>query len=86
MADYRPVPFPMTRYDSTGLPVTVQNVDALQTLPATFTPLPTTPAAIVAFPPAIIATVIPTPLPILPPVLTTLIALNKPKSRRERDN
>lgn len=84
---YVPVPFPMVRYDSTGLSVTVQNADALAALPATFTPAPTTVAALVAFPPAIIATVVVMPLPALPATLTTLIALNTPKSKsRGRDN
>ena len=86
---YVPIPFPMVRYDSTGLPVTVPNSEAAATLPPTFAGVPTTPAALVAFPPALIAQVVKLPLQVivaLPPVLSTLIAINTPKSNGKGDH
>ena len=86
---YVPIPFPMVRYDATGLPVTISNAADVATLPATFTAVPTTPAALVAFPPALIASVVKLPPQIavtLPPVLSTLIAINTPKSNGRGDH
>ena len=86
---YVPIPFPMVRYDATGLPLTVQNADALATLPPSFTPLPTTPAVLVAFPPALVAQVAKIPVQVavaLPQTLSTLIALNSPSRKSRGDS
>ena len=80
---YVPVPFPMVRYDSSGVPLIVNNAADVALLPATVTALPQTPAAIVAFPPSLIAQVAklpPTVAVALPPVLKQLIAVNTPKT------
>mgnify|MGYP001608081586 CR=1 FL=1 len=86
---YVPIQYPQVLYDSTGLPVTVRNADAAATLPSTFAPVPTTAAALVAFPPAVIAQVAKIPPPIavaLPSALSTLIAINTPKSNGKGNN
>ncbi len=73
--------FPQCLYGPDGLPFTVPNAAVAAALPRTFTPVPTTPAALVAFPPALIAQVVKLPPAVavtLPPVLTKLIALNAP--------
>ncbi len=77
---YVPVLFPMVRYDAvTGLPVTVTSAAALAALPATFAPVPVTPAAIQAFPPSLIAQAVKIPITvILPAPLPALIAVNTP--------
>ncbi len=82
---YVPLQFPMVRYDVTGLPVTVPNAAAAAQLPSTFSAVPTTPVAIQAFPPGLIAHIVQLPLTVslsLPPVLSQAIASNKPKGNR----
>ncbi len=78
---YVPVAFPQYVYGSDGMPLMVTNQASAAQLPATFTMVPKTPAAIVAFPPALIAQVVKLPPAVavaLPPVLSKLIALNDP--------
>ncbi len=86
---YVPIPYPQVLYDSTGLPVTVKSADAAAQLPVTFAPVPTAAAALLAFPPALIAQVVKLPLQVivaLPPALSMLIAINTPKSNGRGDH
>ena len=83
---YISIPYPQVLYDGTGLPVTVRNADHAATLPTTFVPVPTTVAALVAFPPAVIAQVVTQPLPLtLPATLKIAISAQAPKRSRSHD-
>ena len=74
---YVPIQYPQVLYGTDGMPVTVKNASAAAMLPASFAAAPTTIGALVAFPPSLVARLLPT-LPVaLPPILQAVQTVRK---------